>query len=568
MQTKNCQNCKKNFTIESEDFEFYKKMQVPPPTLCFRCRLIRKMCWRNERIWYRRTCEATGKNVLSIFDPKGPYKVYDQEYWRSDAWDPLEYGREYNFSRGFFEQFSDLLKAVPQPNLFQKNIVRSEYSNNSLNLKNCYIAIATDGAEDCAYVSGLIRRLKDCLDMYHSSDDEYCYECADCEQCSRLFFSENCVSCLDSYFLYDCRNCTNCVGCVGLRNAQYYIFNEQYTKDEYKDELQKLNLGSHRSRLELHKKFEALKLAVPRKYASILNATNVVGDDIMDSRNCYWCFNAKDNVEDCKFSFRINQNVKDGYDGYIVWNGSELFYETLSSTGRNFKFSGMIWGGYDVEYSYNCFDCNNIFGCTGLRNKSYCIFNRQYPKDEYEKLVVKIRELMTVKGEYGEFFPAEISPFTYNETSAQEYFPKTKAEALALGYFWKDTEEKSYAITVSNADIPDNIKDITDSALKEVFECAHKGKCADHCSTAFRIIPMELSFLRRFNIPLPRLCFGCRHMERIRQKPPLNLWHRSCLCKQDGHGHGPVCPNEFETSYAPDRPEMVYCESCYQKEIL
>ncbi len=34
------------------------------------------------------------------------------------------------------------------------------------------------------------------------------------------------------------------------------------------------------------------------------------------------------------------------------------------------------------------------------------------------------------------------------------------------------------------------------------------------------------------------------------------------------HLHGEKhCPNEFETSYAPDRPEIIYCEKCYQQEV-
>ena len=32
--------------------------------------------------------------------------------------------------------------------------------------------------------------------------------------------------------------------------------------------------------------------------------------------------------------------------------------------------------------------------------------------------------------------------------------------------------------------------------------------------------------------------------------------------------HKGKCPNEFETSYAPDRPEIVYCEQCYQAEVI
>ncbi|MBI4253199.1 hypothetical protein HY623_03435 [Candidatus Uhrbacteria bacterium] len=32
-----CQNCKQSFIIESEDFMFYEKMKVPPPTWCPEC---------------------------------------------------------------------------------------------------------------------------------------------------------------------------------------------------------------------------------------------------------------------------------------------------------------------------------------------------------------------------------------------------------------------------------------------------------------------------------------------------------------------------------------------------
>ena len=35
---------------------------------------------------------------------------------------------------------------------------------------------------------------------------------------------------------------------------------------------------------------------------------------------------------------------------------------------------------------------------------------------------------MKKRGEYGEFFPASMSPFGYNETVAHEYFPLSKEE--------------------------------------------------------------------------------------------------------------------------------------------
>ena len=82
------------------------------------------------------------------------------------------------------------------------------------------------------------------------------------------------------------------------------------------------------------------------------------------------------------------------------------------------------------------------------------------------------------------------------------------------------------------------------------------------------------------NLPLPRLCSNCRHYQRIKQRNPLKLWHRQCQCageKSDNkvyqntiqHFHSNEhCPNEFETTYSPDRKEIVYCEKCYQQEVV
>ena len=33
MEKRNCQNCKKDFTIETEDFSYYEKIKVPVPPL-------------------------------------------------------------------------------------------------------------------------------------------------------------------------------------------------------------------------------------------------------------------------------------------------------------------------------------------------------------------------------------------------------------------------------------------------------------------------------------------------------------------------------------------------------
>src|SRR3989338_7109764 len=120
------------------------------------------------------------------------------------------------------------------------------------------------------------------------------------------------------------------------------------------------------------------------------------------------------------------------------------------------------------------------------------------------------------------------------------------------------------------------------SMLNEVIRCEHDQKCNEQCTQAFRIISSELEFYRQMNLPLPRLCPNCRHFQRIKQRNPLRLWHRKCKCAGEAsenkvyqntadhihHSKTEHCQNEFETTYAPERPEIVYCEACYLREVV
>jgi hypothetical protein len=160
---------------------------------------------------------------------------------------------------------------------------------------------------------------------------------------------------------------------------------------------------------------------------------------------------------------------------------------------------------------------------------------------------------------YGEFFPIYLSPFAYNETYAYEEFPLSKERALRAGYAWHEAEEKRYATTIESNELPDDISDCTDTVLEHVISCANKGMVETKCTHGYKIIREELGYYRQMNIPLPRLCPNCRYFERRAWLHPWKLWNRRCMHVG--------CTNTFETTYAPDRPEIVYCEACYQKEV-
>jgi hypothetical protein len=368
--------------------------------------------------------------------------------------------------------------------------------------------------------------------------------------------------------LHACKNLIDCLGCINLRNKSNCIFNQQYTKEEFLKERAKYDFGSYKTLCEFKKKFAEFIKKYPRRHGFVHKCKNVIGDNILNSKNVYMGFDIFDSAEDCKYIIHGGYNLHDTYDGYGPGLNFDYGYETVDSgTDATHNFFAIFSRSCQyTNYTYACHNSKNLFGCVGLRSKEYCILNKQYTKEEYEELVPKIKKHMEdmpyvdKKGriyKYGEFFPSEISPFAYNETIAQEYYTKTKQEILEQGYKWREPDTKNYKITLQPEDLPDHIKDVKDDILNQIIACEHQGKCNEQCMGAFKIVPFELEFYRKMNLALPRLCSNCRHYARLRQRTPFKLWDRQCA----------KCQKEIKSSYSPDRPEIIYCESCYNNEV-
>lgn len=586
-ETTQCQNCKNEFRIESEDFKFYEKISVPAPTWCPECRMKRRMAFRNERSLYPRRCDLCKKDVIAIYPEKVPFPVYCQTCWWSDKWDAQEYAQDFNASRPFFEQFKELQTRVPRPhtaNYAEARLINSLYTNCAGDLKNCYLVFGALKNEDCAY-SHYIDDSRDCFDTFYCIKSEGCYESLDLERCYNVFFSQSCAQCSDSLFLFDCRNCSNCIGSNGLRNKSYYIFNKPYTKEEYKKKKAELDIDSYKGLMAFKGRYEKeMYFSTPRKFYHGQMNNKFSGDYLANTENTYHAFFAQ-KTRDVKFIVWC-VNAQDVYD-YFGWGDVELCYEAVACGDKSYglKFTHTSWSNdRDIEYSNLCFSSAHFFGCIGLRSKKYAILNKQYSENEYETLVSNIKEQMNAapyedkKGRmyaYGEFFPPELSPFSYHDTVAQEYFPLSREKAMEEGYVWREPEKRELTITIESGTLPDRIGEVAESIGKEIIGCAHKGKCEEKCAGAFRIIPQELAFYRKNALPLPRLCSNCRYGERIKKRNPLKLWQRRCQCNTGkeykntvAHFHGEKpCPNEFETSYAPERKEIMYCEKCYLAEV-
>ena len=568
-ENRTCQNCKKDFVIEPDDFLFYEKIKVPPPTFCPECSKQRRLSYQNVFSFYKRKDSFSSKDIISIYSPDKDLVVIDQKTWWSDSWNPMDYGRDYDFNKSFFIQWKEFRDIFPLQSLMNSKSVNSEYCNIAEESKNSYLCSASWKIEN-TYYSNAVNRTNDCMDLQIVQDSSFCYDDLNCNDCNKVFYSQNSHSCVDSYFLYDCKGCIDCFMCSNLRNKSYCFNNQQLSKEEYLERLEKIDFGSHSFIQETKKNFENLKLKSIHKFAVINNSVDTSGNNIDHAKNCINCFDVRNNIKDCKNIFWAFNNVVNVYNSGPGLAELENSYEVFDTGvgGSNNIFGSLIYYSNNVEYSFNCYNCSYCFGCLGLKKKQFCIFNKQYTKDKYfelrDKIINHMNDMPYVnkKGciyKYGEFFPIEMSPFCYNETFAQDHFPLEKTDVLSNGYKWKDKEEKKYKIDTKFENISDNINDMSADIINKIIECGHKGECNDRCATAFKITNDEYIFYKRFKIPIPHLCYGCRFSEKFKLRNPLKLWHRQCM--KEG------CINTFETSYSPDRPEIVYCEKCYQKEV-
>lgn len=561
--TKICKKCLTQFITTEEDAVFYAKLSIPPSTHCPDCRRQRRLAFRNERALYSRSCDLCKKQTVSFYSSSYPGPVYCQACWWSDNWDPFSFGRPYDPSRPFFDQLKKLWRTAPLPAMMSRGGENSDFTAHCWENKNGYMLISSGGNEDCYY--GLqVAESNNVVDSCFARGSERGYELVDCEKMYNSAWCQQSSNCMDARFLYDCRGCNNCFMSANLKNKDYVFRNEQLSKGEYEKRIIEINHGDHSTIEGLKSEFLSMvRAGAIHKYSQQTNCEHSTGNYLLNCVSAEECFDAR-NLESCKYIVVSPGPTKDCYDSNYIALGSELFYDVLSNIepAMSQQYCQYSWASSNIQYCSYVMNGDSCFGSCGLRKAKHCILNKQYSEEEYIKLRAQIIEDMKNSGEYGQFFPPALSAFGYNETIANDEWPLLKEDALAQRFNWSDETAGRYdPPTREWSAIPDAIVDIDESICKEVLACSE-------CKKNFRILKAELAFYKKMNVPLPRRCFDCRHMARMHMRNPRKLWHRQCMCESTGHDHSARCTTEFETTYSPDRPEKVFCEECYQKEIL
>ncbi|EKE26261.1 MAG: hypothetical protein ACD_4C00352G0001 [uncultured bacterium (gcode 4)] len=526
IETKTCKHCQNKFNITDKDLEFYDKVspifnsikfKIPTPNLCPDCRNQRRLSFRNERKLYHKKCDFTWKQIISIYSPDKPIKVYDFEVWYSDKWSAHDYAQEFDFSETFFKQFSTLLNNVPKNSIFRgNNNENSFYNNYAGDLKNCYLTFDSMVSKN-VYYSTKTSFSNDCIDCTFVYYSEKCYKSISCSKCFWLFYSLYSNDCRDSYFLFNCNNCSNCYMCSNLNNKQFYFKNISYSEKEYKELVDK----------EIKKDFdnqyfEWMSGIDFQKLNTIIGSEKCSWAHIMNSSNCIECRDAL-NMQDSKYCERM-QDSADCYDIFSWWDNSSLLYEWIAIWKRSSRvnFSFCTWSEC-LNVLYSAFlskSCTNCFWCVWLKNAHYCILNKQYTKEQYEEIVPKIIEHMKKTWEWWEFFPTSISPFWYNETIAQDYYPLEKEQAVKKWFTWSDYEKQNWynwefyeLLDISQYDENKVTKEIAEKNIKELLNWILKCEVSNK---PYRIIKEELEFYKKNSLPIPKRHPDQRHLDRMK----------------------------------------------------
>lgn len=564
-KTQKCISCWTSFEITEDDLNFYKKISpvinwkkydLPIPKICPECRQQQRCCFRNRRNLYKRKCNLTGKNIISMYSPDKPYKVYNNNDYESKI-DTIEHGRDFDFSISFFEQIKKLQLEAPRFHaaVVTKTMENADYVNWAHWVTNWYLSFSVTECEDVYYCEWIYNS-KLCFDCYHVYSCEMCYNCV---ESSKLY---RCICCYYSnewtnlYFCSNCEWCKDCFGCVNLVNKQYCIKNKQYTKKEYERITSSYEYTQENINI-FEKELFDLQKQHPLKATRTINAHNSVWDDLINTKNCFNCFGSE-NDEDMRHCFFINDsrncmdllyfgsNLDRSYWSVSVWMNSNNLYFCLECYD---SVSNLL-------YCDNCSNnTKNCFGCVWLRNKEYCILNKQYTKQEYESLVPQIIEHMQDTWERWYFFPPSYSTFWYNESLANQHFHiNSKEEALSKWYNWIDKEYNidipEWIHILETKDISNDIYQIKDDILEKAIKCKETIK-------PFRIIKKELEYYRKIWIWIPHLHPNQRHKNRFNRVNKKKILIRNC----------DKCWTIINTTYNSNSGQKIYCENCYNKEI-
>ena len=432
------------------------------------------------------------------------WKVIKAKEFIEKSDDLLKHCLDYNFELNFFDNYEKLFLSIDIFNVIDHWWAEnSDFADMVLNSQNAYLStVVINNCENVLYSLSVKDNSVDVLSSIAVwSNSSIIYNCSWILDSFKVFYSRFINNSNNIWFCSNLIWCSDCILSNNLENKKYHIKNKEYSREEY--------LKKKEEVLKLKNNFDNFYIGVPKKWANLA------------STNTTWSsqFNSED-VENWYFWFNVKNWKNIFFTGWVDWDenmydcfstGSPTahdFYWVMWANWENLYCSKNIVNSSNLFYSYWCDNCSFCIWCIWLKNKSYCILNKQYTKEEWEKESSKIFENMEKDWTLWDFFPWSLNPFYFNDTVAWLIWWFKKEEVVKDWFMWRDEEIK--------VDIPEwvDVIKILDLEKYEWFNLNWEWKInpdilkkviIDKKWNYYRIVKMEYDFLVKHGLPLPRL---------------------------------------------------------------
>lgn len=215
-------------------------------------------------------------------------------------------------------------------------------------------------------------------------------------------------------------------------------------------------------------------------------------------KNCYMLANAVKN-EDCLYG-RDFYNNEDCVDCDHIWRCISCYECINAKECWNCKGLQDCWNCSDCEYGYDLKGCQDCIGCVGLRKKSFHVFNKPYPKEEYLKIKKELNaeeiseKFEQLKKETPRVYAIQIS---VENCVGENIFHSQNA------YFTFDIDECQDVMYVEESK---NLKDCCDIFILEDSELCYECSCnhiLNNCNFCYLCCDSD-------NLDYCELCFNCK----------------------------------------------------------
>jgi hypothetical protein len=391
--TATCQNTGKKFLITKQEIEFCKKWDLPLPVLHPEIRREMRERLMPSPFYSWTKCDHCGKRVLIEHPDTMDRKVIcvdcRDKYYESVTPAGVDY-----IPGKFLEQYHELIKQNPIRGYdeFRKeqgggeNLTRCVECSYS---KNCIECFDTSKCINCVNCQEGLISDTDCVDLTQSSGCELCVDMIGCLACYKCAYLEDCDTCENTYYSDNCRRTKYCFGCSGLRDKSFCIFNKQYSEKEYKEKVAEL-LKKTPDEIEELKSKELADVPVPASLGGTGNVDSFYTNQTMNCKSTYYAFYSQETVES-GYLWQC-EGVNNVWDITMTRNSDYAYQASDTTYSKQIFFASGQFECEDCWFGMDNYKTHHAWGCVHLSDKKYHILNKEYSKEDYEKLVPQIRD--------------------------------------------------------------------------------------------------------------------------------------------------------------------------------